>query len=45
MTSALTADKIALASRPRRRPASGGYARGDEVRSRILLAAIKLFGE
>jgi AcrR family transcriptional regulator len=30
---------------PRRRPESGGYARGDEVRTRILLAAIKLFGE
>ena len=30
---------------PRRRPESGGYARGDEVRSRILLAAIALFGE
>ena len=30
---------------PRRRPETGGYARGDEVRTRILLAAIKLFGE
>ena len=30
---------------PRRRPESGGYARGDEVRNRILLAAIELFGE
>jgi AcrR family transcriptional regulator len=30
---------------PRRRPQNGGYARGDEVQSRILLAAIKLFGE
>lgn len=30
---------------PRRRPESGGYARGDEVRSRILRAAIELFGE
>jgi AcrR family transcriptional regulator len=30
---------------PRRRPERGGYARGDEVRSRILLAAIELFGE
>lgn len=30
---------------PRRRPENGGYARGDEVRNRILLAAIELFGE
>src|ERR1700744_3194778 len=30
---------------PRRRPEAGGYARGDEVRSRILLAAIEMFGE
>ena len=30
---------------PRRRPESGGYARGDEVRGRILHAAIMLFGE
>ena len=30
---------------PRRRPESGGYARGDEVRGRILQAAIMLFGE
>src|ERR1700742_4714516 len=30
---------------PRRRPESGGYARGDEVRGRILRAAIMLFGE
>ena len=30
---------------PRRRPQNGGYARGDEVRRRILLAAIALFGE
>jgi len=35
----------AVGGGPRRRPESGGYARGDEVRSRILLAAIKLFGE
>ena len=34
-----------LSGGPRRRPESGGYARGDEVRSRILLAAIALFGE
>ena len=30
---------------PRRRPEAGGYARGEEVRTRILLAAIRLFGE
>jgi AcrR family transcriptional regulator len=35
----------AVGAGPRRRPENGGYARGDEVRSRILLAAIKLFGE
>ena len=35
----------AVGAGPRRRPEHGGYARGDEVRSRILLAAIKLFGE
>ncbi|HEY4030996.1 MAG TPA: CerR family C-terminal domain-containing protein [Caulobacteraceae bacterium] len=37
--------KIASGSGPRRRPEGGGYARGDEVRSRILLAAIQMFGE
>ena len=42
---ARAAVKIVQASGPRRRPASGGYARGDEVRSRILLAAIEMFGE
>ncbi len=42
---ALTAAKIGPASGPRRRPEGGGYARGDEVRNRILLAAIQLFGE
>jgi AcrR family transcriptional regulator len=30
--------------RPRRPPA-GGYARGDETRQRIIIAAVKLFGE
>jgi AcrR family transcriptional regulator len=44
MTSAPTA-KIVQTSGPRRRPEGGGYARGDEVRSRILLAAIEMFGE
>jgi AcrR family transcriptional regulator len=39
------AAKIVPASGPRRRPEGGGYARGDEVRSRILLAAIGMFGE
>src|ERR1700754_2298391 len=28
-----------------RRPAAGGYARGDETRLRIIEAAIELFGE
>lgn len=28
-----------------RRPAEGGYARGDETRQRIIIAAIELFGE
>jgi AcrR family transcriptional regulator len=48
MTSARTADataKVVQVSGPRRRPEGGGYARGDEVRNRILLAAIQLFGE
>jgi len=40
---ASTAAKIIAG--PRRRPESGGYARGDEVRGRILQAAIMLFGE
>jgi AcrR family transcriptional regulator len=30
---------------PRRTPASGGYARGEETRARILAAAFKVFGE
>ena len=30
---------------PRRRPAAGGYARGDEVRKRIIDAALRVFGE
>jgi TetR/AcrR family transcriptional regulator, regulator of cefoperazone and chloramphenicol sensitivity len=30
---------------PRRRPAAGGYARGDEVRSRMIEAALRVFGE
>ena len=42
---ARVAAKIVPASGPRRRPEGGGYARGDEVRSRILLAAIGMFGE
>lgn len=40
-----TAAKIVQAAGPRRRPEGGGYARGDEVRSRILMAAIEMFGE
>jgi AcrR family transcriptional regulator len=44
MTSARLASQT-LKPGPRRRPETGGYARGDEVRIRILLAAIKLFGE
>lgn len=36
---------VVQAAGPRRRPERGGYARGDEVRSRILLAAIEMFGE
>ena len=39
------AAKIAPGQGPRRRPEGGGYARGDEVRDRILLAAIAMFGE
>jgi AcrR family transcriptional regulator len=42
---ARTAIKIVPAAGPRRRPEGGGYARGDEVSNRILLAAIQLFGE
>jgi AcrR family transcriptional regulator len=48
MTSAPTAStvvRIAQGQGPRRRPESGGYARGDEVRNRILLAAIEMFGD
>ncbi|WP_159011331.1 CerR family C-terminal domain-containing protein [Bradyrhizobium sp. S69] len=30
---------------PRRRPTAGGYARGDEVRRRIIEAALRVFGE
>lgn len=44
-SAARTTVKAAPGAGPRRRPESGGYARGDEVRSRILLAAVKLFGE
>jgi AcrR family transcriptional regulator len=40
-----TAAKVPPGAGPRRRPEGGGYARGDEVRSRILLAAIEMFGE
>jgi AcrR family transcriptional regulator len=42
---ARTEVKIVQAAGPRRRPEGGGYARGDEVRNRILLAAIEMFGE
>jgi AcrR family transcriptional regulator len=42
---ARAAAKIVQAPGPRRRPEGGGYARGDEVRNRILLAAIEMFGE
>ncbi len=43
----IAADKIvAVASTgPKRRPSSGGYARGEEQRARIIQAAIKVFGE
>ncbi|HTH96480.1 MAG TPA: CerR family C-terminal domain-containing protein [Stellaceae bacterium] len=30
---------------PRRRPGSGGYARGEETRARIIAAAIEVFGQ
>jgi TetR/AcrR family transcriptional regulator, regulator of cefoperazone and chloramphenicol sensitivity len=30
---------------PRRRPKSGGYARGDETRAQIIAAALRVFGE
>jgi len=30
---------------PRRRPAEGGYARGEEVRMKIIEAALRVFGE
>jgi TetR/AcrR family transcriptional regulator, regulator of cefoperazone and chloramphenicol sensitivity len=33
------------ASQRRRRPAAGGYARGEETRERIVEAALKVFGE
>lgn len=33
------------AARPRRRPKQGGYARGDETRSHIIAAALKIFGQ
>lgn len=42
---ARTAARIVPPSGPRRRPEGGGYARGDEVRGRILRAAIEMFGE
>jgi AcrR family transcriptional regulator len=42
---ARTVARIVQVPGPRRRPESGGYARGDEVRNRILLAAIEMFGE
>jgi AcrR family transcriptional regulator len=32
-------------SGPRRRPKGGGYARGDETRTQILAAALRVFGE
>jgi TetR/AcrR family transcriptional regulator, regulator of cefoperazone and chloramphenicol sensitivity len=32
-------------SNPRRRPKSGGYARGDETRAQIIATALKMFGE
>jgi len=40
-----SAARPSVSAGPRRRPENGGYARGDEVRGRILLAAIALFGE
>jgi AcrR family transcriptional regulator len=45
LPTARTAARIVPAAGPRRRPEAGGYARGDEVRNRILLAAIETFGE
>jgi AcrR family transcriptional regulator len=45
LPTARAAAKIVQAPGPRRRPEGGGYARGDEVRNRILLAAIGMFGE
>ena len=33
------------ANTPRRRPAVGGYARGEETRARIVAAALEVFGE
>lgn len=36
---------ITTASRPKRRPPSGGYARGEEQRARIIQAALKVFGD
>ena len=45
MKSSTAARAAPVSLGPRRRPESGGYARGDEVRNRILLAAIELFGE
>jgi len=33
------------ASAPRRHPAQGGYARGEETRARIIATALRIFGE
>jgi len=35
----------ARAAAPRRHPAGGGYARGEETRSRIIATALRVFGE
>jgi AcrR family transcriptional regulator len=32
-------------SNPRRRPKTGGYARGDETRAQIIVTALRMFGE
>lgn len=37
--------KGSAAGGPRRRPRSGGYARGEETRAQIIAAALRVFGE
>jgi TetR/AcrR family transcriptional regulator, regulator of cefoperazone and chloramphenicol sensitivity len=38
-------ETMQIASVPRRRPAQGGYARGEETRARIISTALRIFGE